>query len=45
MYRDLYMEALSRIGELELDGGSLQNVVQAVQDVRATMVRPASVYR
>lgn len=37
MYRDLYMEALSRIGELELDGSSLQNVVQAVQDVRATM--------
>uniref|UniRef100_A0A087XSH2 Sperm associated antigen 5 n=1 Tax=Poecilia formosa TaxID=48698 RepID=A0A087XSH2_POEFO len=37
MYRDLYMEALSRITELELDGNSLQNLVQAVQEMRAAM--------
>ncbi|MED6293820.1 hypothetical protein CHARACLAT_014578, partial [Characodon lateralis] len=37
MYRDLYMEALCRISELENDGGSLQNLVQAMQDMSATM--------
>ncbi|XP_043969308.1 sperm-associated antigen 5 isoform X2 [Gambusia affinis] len=37
MYRDLYMEALNRITELELDGNSLQNLVQAVQEMRAAM--------
>ncbi|XP_027874602.1 sperm-associated antigen 5 isoform X2 [Xiphophorus couchianus] len=37
MYRDLYMEALSRITELELDGNSLQNLVQAMQEMRAAM--------
>ncbi|XP_054460225.1 sperm-associated antigen 5 [Anoplopoma fimbria] len=37
MYRDLYLEALSRIGELELDGSSLQNLIQRMQDTRATM--------
>ncbi|KAM4751507.1 sperm-associated antigen 5 [Anableps anableps] len=36
-YRDLYMEALRRISELELDGRSLQNLAQAMQDMRATM--------
>lgn len=38
MYRDLYVEALSRIGELELDGSSLQNVIQSLQDMKITMV-------
>ncbi|XP_037621347.1 sperm-associated antigen 5 [Sebastes umbrosus] len=37
MYRDLYLEALSRIGELELDGSSLQNLIQCMQDMRVTM--------
>ncbi|XP_023151061.2 sperm-associated antigen 5 [Amphiprion ocellaris] len=37
MHRDLYMEALSRIGELELDGRSLQNLMQCMQDMRITM--------
>lgn len=32
------MEALSRIGELELDGSSLQNVIQSLQDMKITMV-------
>lgn len=39
MYRDLYMEALSRIGDLELDGSSLQNLIQCMQDMTVTMVR------
>lgn len=39
MYRDLYMEALSRISELELDGSSLHNLIQSMQDMRVTMVR------
>lgn len=41
MHRDLYLEALSRIGELELelDGSSLQNLIQYMQDMRVTMVR------
>ncbi|XP_040043655.2 sperm-associated antigen 5 [Gasterosteus aculeatus] len=37
MYRDLYLEALARIGELELDGSSLQNLIQHMQDMRVTM--------
>ncbi|KAL7405242.1 hypothetical protein ABVT39_025726 [Epinephelus coioides] len=37
MHRDLYLEALSRIGELELDGSSLQNLSQCMQDMRVTM--------
>ncbi|XP_030604047.1 sperm-associated antigen 5 [Archocentrus centrarchus] len=37
MYRELYMEALSRIGELEFDGSSLQNLIQCLQDMRVTM--------
>lgn len=32
------MEALSRIGELELDGSSLQNLIQSLQDMKVTMV-------
>uniref|UniRef100_A0A8C3FZJ9 Si:dkey-25o16.4 n=1 Tax=Cyclopterus lumpus TaxID=8103 RepID=A0A8C3FZJ9_CYCLU len=39
MYRDLYLEALSRIGELELNGSSLQNLIQHMQVMRGTMVR------
>lgn len=39
MHRDLYMEALSRISELELDGSSLQNLIQCMQDMRINMVR------
>lgn len=39
MHRDLYLEALSRIGELELDGSSLQNLIQYMQGMRVTMVR------
>ncbi|KAF7667588.1 hypothetical protein LDENG_00055380 [Lucifuga dentata] len=37
MHRDLYMAALSRIGELELDESSLQNLIQSMQDMKATM--------
>ncbi|XP_068445557.1 sperm-associated antigen 5 [Clinocottus analis] len=37
MYRDLYLEALSRIGDLELNGSSLQNLIQRMQDTRGTM--------
>ncbi|XP_068583710.1 sperm-associated antigen 5 [Cebidichthys violaceus] len=37
MYRDLYLEALNRIGELELDGSSLQNLIQRMQDMQVTM--------
>ncbi|AWP05473.1 putative sperm-associated antigen 5 isoform 3 [Scophthalmus maximus] len=37
MYRDLYMEALSRISELERDGSSVQNLIQCMQDMRVTM--------
>ncbi|XP_035039410.2 sperm-associated antigen 5 [Hippoglossus stenolepis] len=37
MYRDLYMEALSRISDLELDGSSLQSLIQWMQDTRVTM--------
>lgn len=39
MHRDLYMQALKRISELELDGNSLQNLMECMQDVRMTMVR------
>lgn len=39
MYRDLYLEALSRIEKLELDGESLQSLLCSLDDVRATMVR------
>ncbi|KAK9540510.1 hypothetical protein VZT92_002957 [Zoarces viviparus] len=37
MYRDLYLEALSRIGELELDGSSLQNLIRCMRDMQVTM--------
>ncbi|XP_031719187.1 sperm-associated antigen 5 [Anarrhichthys ocellatus] len=37
MYRHLYLEALSRIGELELDGSSLQNLIQRMRDMQVTM--------
>ncbi|XP_038569125.1 sperm-associated antigen 5 [Micropterus salmoides] len=37
MHRDLYLEALRRIGELELDGSSLQNLIQCMQDMRVIM--------
>lgn len=37
MYRDLYLEALSRIDELEADGDSLQTLIQCMQDMRVTM--------
>ncbi|XP_070684359.1 sperm-associated antigen 5 [Pempheris klunzingeri] len=37
MHRDLYLEALSRIGELELDGSSLQNLIQYMQNMRITL--------
>ncbi|XP_028314060.1 sperm-associated antigen 5 [Gouania willdenowi] len=37
MYRDLYLEALSRIDELELNESFLQNLMQCVQDTRITM--------
>ncbi|KAK5865625.1 hypothetical protein PBY51_019879 [Eleginops maclovinus] len=39
MYRDLYLEALNRIGELqlELDGSSLPDLTQCMQDMRVTM--------
>lgn len=33
------MQALRRISELELDGNSLQNLMQCMQDVSMTMVR------
>nr|XP_019956861.1 PREDICTED: sperm-associated antigen 5 [Paralichthys olivaceus] len=42
MYRDLYMEALSRISELELDGSSLQSLIQWMQDTRVTMTSLSS---
>ncbi|XP_013863232.1 sperm-associated antigen 5 [Austrofundulus limnaeus] len=37
MYRDLYAEALSRISDLELDGSSLQNLIQSMQDTKTFM--------
>ncbi|KAF6729983.1 Sperm-associated antigen 5 [Oryzias melastigma] len=37
MYRDLYLEALSRIEKLELDGESLQTLLSSLGDVRTTM--------
>ncbi|RVE76154.1 hypothetical protein OJAV_G00005650 [Oryzias javanicus] len=37
MYRDLYLEALSRIEKLELDGESLQTLLSSLSDVRTTM--------
>ncbi|XP_029299355.1 sperm-associated antigen 5 [Cottoperca gobio] len=37
MYRELYLEALSRIEELELDDSSLQSLTQCLQDTRVTM--------
>lgn len=39
MHRDLYLEALRRIGELELDGRSLQNLAVCMEDMKVTMVR------
>lgn len=39
MHRDLYLEALRRIGELELDGRSLQNLTVCMEDMKVTMVR------
>lgn len=38
MYKDLYVAALSRIDELELDESSLQSLIQSMQDMKATMV-------
>lgn len=43
MHRDLYMQALRRISELELDGNFLQNLMQCMQDVRMTMVRSQTI--
>ncbi|CAJ1052428.1 sperm-associated antigen 5 [Xyrichtys novacula] len=37
MHRDLYLEALNRIGELELDESSLKHVIQCMQDMKVTM--------
>lgn len=37
MHRDLYLQALGRISELELDRNSLQNLMQCMRDVRITM--------
>uniref|UniRef100_A0A3Q3W259 Sperm-associated antigen 5 n=1 Tax=Mola mola TaxID=94237 RepID=A0A3Q3W259_MOLML len=37
MHKELYLQALSRIGELELDGSSLQNLIQCMQDMKVTM--------
>ncbi|XP_031132814.1 sperm-associated antigen 5 isoform X2 [Sander lucioperca] len=37
MYRDLYLEALNRVGDLEMDDSSLQNLTQCMQDTRVTM--------
>eukprot|EP00066_Takifugu_rubripes_P021950 XP_011611216.1 PREDICTED: uncharacterized protein LOC105417693 [Takifugu rubripes] len=37
MHRDLYLEALRRIGELELDGRSLQNLTVCMEDMKVTM--------
>lgn len=45
MHRDLYMEALRRISELELDESSLQNLIECMQDLRMTMVRSQTVTR
>ncbi|XP_054636201.1 sperm-associated antigen 5 isoform X2 [Dunckerocampus dactyliophorus] len=42
MYRDLYMEALNRIGHLEQDGASLNELIQYMQDMRVTMMSTAS---
>lgn len=39
MHRDLYLEALRRIGELELDGRSLQNLTVSMEGMKVTMVR------
>ncbi|XP_020484270.2 sperm-associated antigen 5 [Labrus bergylta] len=37
MHRDLYLEALRRIGELELGGSSLQSLITCMQDMKVTM--------
>ncbi|KAA8594701.1 hypothetical protein FQN60_011836 [Etheostoma spectabile] len=37
MYRDLYLEALNRVRDLETDSSSLQNLTQCMQDMRVTM--------
>lgn len=39
MHRDLYLEALKRIRELETDDSSLQNLVHYMQNMKITMVR------
>lgn len=39
MHRDLYLEALKQIGELELDGRSLQNLINCMEDMKVTMVQ------
>lgn len=39
MHRDLYLESLKRIGELELDGRSLQNLISCMEDVKVAMVQ------
>ncbi|XP_030004690.1 sperm-associated antigen 5 [Sphaeramia orbicularis] len=36
MYRDLYMEALNRIDDLEMDESSLQNLIHCMQDMKTT---------
>ncbi|KAM9314239.1 sperm-associated antigen 5 [Pholidichthys leucotaenia] len=42
IHRALYMEALSRIGELELDVNSLHNLLQHMQDTRIIMTSLSS---
>ncbi|XP_019718179.1 sperm-associated antigen 5 [Hippocampus comes] len=37
MYRDLYMAALDRIGNLEEDGRSVQELIRYMQEMRVTM--------
>ncbi|XP_051939563.1 sperm-associated antigen 5 [Hippocampus zosterae] len=37
MYRDLYMAALDRIGNLEQDGSSVQELIRYMQEMRVTM--------
>lgn len=39
MHRDLYLEALKRIGELELDGRSLQKLISSMEGMKVTMVQ------
>lgn len=39
MYRDLYMEALNRIGDMDRDTSSLHSLIQSMQDMQVAMVR------